>query len=97
MTLYDLESLVDISLHVFVVNKMLFELLSQFTAKSLDAIDLFGHPLTNLDNFLINVSRQEVSPLSRVLSCLLDFFTKLLSNRFRIVSHRSQLLHYIFN
>ena len=97
MALDDFKSLVDIPLHVLIIDEVLFELLGQLAAKCLDSINLFGDSLADFHDLLIYVPRKEVSPFSRVLRSLLDLFTKLLRQRLRVVSDRGQLLHDIFD
>ena len=50
---------------------MLLELLSKFGAQDLQIFSLLARLLIDFDDLLVDVPREEVSPLSRVLLCLL--------------------------
>ena len=76
MAFDDLKSLVNILLHVLVVDEMLFELLRQLGAESLDSVDLLGDSLPDLHYLLVDVPGKEVGSLSRVLSCFFDLFAQ---------------------
>ena len=72
VALDDLEPLINIFLHILVVNKMFFELLCKFGAQSLDSVYLFGNFLADLNDFFVNISTQEMCSLGGILSGFLD-------------------------
>lgn len=97
MALYDLKTLIDVFLHVLMVDEMLLELLSELGAKSLDVFDLLPNSASDLDDFLIDVARKEVGPLSRVMSCVLHILDELLDRLIGNVLNACDLKHDIFD
>ena len=71
MRLNDLEPLVKVFLHGFVIDQVLFELLSQFGTEHFEVLGLLSCFLIDLDDLFVDVSAQEVGSLSWVL---LSFF-----------------------
>lgn len=63
MGLDDLEALVEVLLHGFMVDQVLLELLGQLCAEDLQVLNLFGGFIPDFENFFIDVSTEEVSSL----------------------------------
>ena len=89
----DLEALVDVPLHVLIVDQVLFELLGQLAAQRLDTVDLLGDALADLDDLLVDVAGEEVRALGRVLSRVLRLLLQLSGELLAVVANRGQLLH----
>lgn len=64
MSLYYFKPFIDILFHVFVVDQVLFELLSEFACQVLDIIYLLSDLLSNFKNLFINITTEEMSSLS---------------------------------
>lgn len=95
MSLDDLKSFINILLHILVVDQMLLELLSKLGRQCLDAIRLLLNLLADLEDLLIDVLGQEVSPLGRVLGCLLHVLGKLLDGDLSELLVLIELQHHI--
>ena len=68
--LNDLKTLVDVFLHVFMINQVLLELLSELGTQGLDVLNLLGDFASDLNDLLIDVAREEVCTLGRVMRCI---------------------------
>lgn len=79
------------------VNKMFFELFSEFSTESLYIFNLFTTLLPNLNNLFIYVPTQEVSPLSWIVLSLLHIFCQLHQGLVTLLLHYWHFLHDILN
>ena len=73
MRLNDLEPLVKVFLHGFVIDQVLFELFSQFGTEHFKVLSLLSCFLIDLDDLFVDVSAQEVGSLGRVLLSFFNF------------------------
>lgn len=97
MALDNLEPFVDVLFHIFVVDQVLLELLGELAGQSLDVVDLFGDLLTDLQDLLIDVSRQEVSTFSRVLGSIFDILRKFCNRLFSAFLDSIEFLHNVLD
>jgi hypothetical protein len=79
------------------VDQMLFKLLSELAAEGLYVVELFGYLLPNLQDLFINISRQEMCPLSRVLGSFFDVFDQFLHGLLLCFLKSLNLIHCISN
>lgn len=95
MALYDLKSLVDVLLHVLMINKVFLELFGELRGECLDILDLLGDLAPDLDHLFIDVSTEEVRSLSRIMGCILNVLDQLLHRFVTQVLHTCHLHHHV--
>ena len=76
---------------------MLLKLLSELGAQCLNTIDLLCNLLPNLNDFFIDVSTEEMRPLSRVMSCVFNVFHQLLQGLITGLLDCSHFNHHILD
>jgi hypothetical protein len=59
----DLQTLVDVILHVFMIYQVLLELLSELGTQGLDVLNLLGYLTSDLCDLLVDVPREQVCTL----------------------------------
>jgi len=97
MAINNIKSIIHVFLHILMVDQMLFELLHQLRCMPLDTFELLKHLLPDFQNLLINVSTQEVSSLSWVLSRFFDIFNQFLNCNISLFFCLVHFKHHVSN
>ena len=97
MAFDNLEALVDVFLHILVVDEVLLELLCQLRAESLDILDLLADLAANLDYLFIYVAGEEMGSFRRIVGRILYVLNKFLNSLVRDVLNTTDLCHDVLN
>lgn len=96
MTLNNFEPLVEVLLHGLVIDQVLFELFGEFGAQNLQIFDLFRRFSSNFDYLVIDVLRQEVGSLGRILLRILHVFQDFGNRAILSLLDRTDFVHDVF-